>query len=125
MNATAFAQEIARLLDDKKAAQLNVLKVDHLTVLCDCLVIATGRSTTNVNALADHVEEELEKQGLSPLRKEGIGGGRWVVLDYGNVIVHIFHAEEREFYNIDRLWDDGTNHIDLPFETESILCPIV
>lgn len=125
MQTSALAQEIARILDDKKAVNLLALKVDHLTVLCDYMVIASGRSTTQVSALADILEDELEKTGLTPSRIEGRNDARWVVMDYGSVIVHIFHQEERAYYNIERLWDDGTNHVVLPFETEPDKCPIV
>lgn len=125
MQSSALAQEIARILDDKKAGNILALKVDHLTVLCDYMVIASGRSTTHVSALEDNLEEELSKQGLQPQRMEGRNEARWIVLDYGSVLVHIFHQEERAYYNLERLWDDGTNRIPLPFETEADPCIIV
>lgn len=125
MKNSALCQQIATILDDKKAVNLLALQVDHLTVLCDYMVIATGRSTTQVSALADLLEKAMAEQGLRPSRVEGLNDARWVVMDYGSVIVHIFHPEDRAYYNLERLWDDGTNHVVLPFETEAPACPTV
>ena len=77
---------------------------------------ASGRSALQVKTLADEVEDRLSEGGVYPLRKEGQQEGRWVVLDYGTVLVHIFHTEEREFYRLDRLWEADNNRIALPFE---------
>ena len=82
------------------------------------VVIASGRSTIQVRTLADEVEEKLSEMGEEPLRKEGQQDGRWVVLDYGTVLVHIFHTQEREFYRLDKLWESDQNRIALPFVEE-------
>ena len=87
-----------------------------MTVITDCMVIASGRSALQVKTLADEVEDRLSEGGVYPLRKEGQQEGRWVVLDYGTVLVHIFHTEEREFYRLDKLWEADNNRIALPFE---------
>lgn len=118
MDQETLALQIAKVLYDKKALNIKVLHVGHLTVITDYMVIATGRSTLQVKALADDVEDELAKEGLLPRAKEGASEGRWVVLDYINTLVHIFHPEDREFYHLERLWEDGQNLIDLPFVTE-------
>ena len=106
---------IATLLYEKKAQHIVALDVSGLTVITDCMVIASGRSALQVKTLGDQVEDRLAELHIHPLRKEGHQEGRWIVIDYGSVLVHIFHTEEREFYRLDKLWDDGTNHIPLPF----------
>ena len=107
---------IAQLLYDRKAQDIVVLNVSHLTVLCDQMVIASGRTDNQVSSLADAVDESMAKKGLSLRRSEGRREGRWIILDYGNIIVHLFHRDERAFYGLDRLWNDGTNALDLPFD---------
>ena len=108
----------AKALDDKRAKDIVCLKVDEMTVITDYMVIATGRSVPQVKALADNVEEELEKQEAFAKRREGYTEGRWCVLDYGDVMVHIFHEQDREYYQLERLWADGTNELELSFEKE-------
>lgn len=112
-----LALQIAVLLRDKRAEELLVLDIAHLTVIADVMVIANGRSMVQVKALADEVEEKIEENaGVRVLRREGYAEGRWVVLDYGTVIVHIFHEQEREYYHLERLWMDGSNTLALPEE---------
>ncbi len=105
----------AKALDDKRAKDIVCLKVDEMTVITDYMVIATGRSTPQVKALADNVEDELAKVDLFAKRREGLTEGRWCVLDYGDVMVHIFHEQDREYYQLERLWSDGTNELELNF----------
>ena len=107
--AVAAAQE-------KKAQNIVALDVSGMTVITDCMLIASGRSALQVKALADEVEDRLSELGIEPARKEGQQEGRWIVLDYGSVLVHIFHTQEREFYQLERLWESGENRIALPFE---------
>ena len=107
---------LAQLLYDRKAQDIVVLSVSHLTVLCDEMVIASGRTDNQVSSLADNVDEMMSKEGIDLRRSEGRREGRWVILDYGHVIVHLFHRDERAFYGLDRLWNDGTNMLDLPFD---------
>ena len=110
-------EKIASILYEKKAQDIVALDVSGMTVITDGMVIASGRSALQVKTLADEVEDRLSESGMSPLRKEGQQEGRWVVLDYGSVLVHIFHTQEREFYQLERLWESGENRIALPFET--------
>lgn len=116
MNEKETVLRLAGLLYDKKAQGIVVLSVSHLTVLCDYMIIASGRTDNQVSALADTVDEMMSGDGFALRRSEGRREGRWVVLDYGSVIVHLFHREERAFYGLDRLWNDGTNALDLPFD---------
>jgi ribosome-associated protein len=108
--------KLARTLYDHKAGEITALKVGHLTVLCDYMVIASGRSAAQVSALSEDVDELMAKEGLPLRRTDGAREGRWIVLDYGSVIIHVFHRDERAFYGLDRLWSDGTNALDLPFD---------
>ena len=108
--------KIANILYEKKALNIVALDVKDLTVITDCMLIATGRSAIQVRTLADEVEERMTEMGYEPARKEGQQEGRWVVLDYGEVLVHIFHMEERDFYRLDKLWEMGQNRIPLPFD---------
>lgn len=107
---------LARLLYDRKANDIVVLNVSQLTVLCDHMVIASGRTDNQVSSLADAVDEMMAKEGVILRRSEGRREGRWIILDYGHVIVHLFHRDERAFYGLDRLWNDGTNALALPFD---------
>ena len=103
---------ICKILSDKKANGIVYLDVEKKTSLCDFFIIAGGRSKTHVQSLAENLEEKLKKEyDTVPQRVEGVQGGRWVVLDYSDVIVHLFGAEERDFYCLERLWEDGANLI--------------
>ena len=110
MEGRELALACAKALSEKKAQDIVILDVHEQTVVCSYFVIASGRSTTQVHALGEAVEEKLEKIAyLSPVRKEGLREGRWGVLDYGDVIVHIFNEESRLYYYLERLWDSGRN----------------
>ena len=109
-----LALEVAKLLRDKRAEELLVLDIEHLTVLASYMVVCSGRSTIQVKAMADELEEKLPEQ--QPIRREGYAEGRWIVLDYGSVLVHIFHEQEREYYHMERLWMDGANQVEVPEE---------
>lgn len=118
MQGADLASKIAQLLYDRKARDILALKVDHLMVITDYLVLATGSSALQTHALMDHLDQELSALGVQPRRIEGQQAARWIVMDYGTVIVHIFHPEDREFYRLERLWSDGSNRLVLPFEEE-------
>lgn len=104
-----LAEKICALLSAKKAEDILIIDVTEKTTLCDFFVIASGHSSTQVKALCDHVEEKLSAEGIEPRRTEGTREGRWGVIDYGDVIVHIFNDESRLFYHLERLWQDGEN----------------
>jgi ribosome-associated protein len=94
-------------LDSKKGKNLQVIKVGDLTILAHYFILASGGSSTQVKALADEVEHKLKEGGQHPKRTEGYNGANWIVLDYIDVVIHIFHEETREFYDLERLWQDG------------------
>ena len=109
MESKEMASKIAAVLDEKGATDIQILEVGHLPSITDYFVVASGRNVQFVSTLAEDLEEKMAELGIEPRRKEGKNGARWIVLDYANVIVHIFHPEERQYYNIERLWQDGTN----------------
>lgn len=109
MESYEVAKAAAKALSNKKAEDILILNVAEQTVVCSYFVIGSGKSTTQVKALGDYVEEELKKAGLVPVRTEGLREGRWGVIDYGDVVVHIFNEESRLFYYLERLWDSGKN----------------
>lgn len=109
MTALELNNRICEILDEKKAEDITILAVTHLTIIADYFVIATARSTAQAKALAENVEDKLSKEGVEPSRIDGTREGRWVVMDYGSTIVHIFNDETRMLYCLDKLWADGTN----------------
>ncbi|MBO5305808.1 MAG: ribosome silencing factor [Clostridia bacterium] len=102
----ALATAIATRLDDKKGREVKVLEVGEKTSIADYFVLCTGNSSTHVKALAGEAEDHISKRGIEPDNVEGRGNHSWIVLDYGNVIVHVFSREAREFYNLDKLYGD-------------------
>ena len=102
--------EVARAADlllDRKAFEIAILDLRKLTDSTDFLLIASGRSDTHVSAIADHLIDELKKEGVRPVGVEGMRGGRWVLADYVDFVVHVFHPSAREFYQLERLWGDA------------------
>ena len=104
--AIAMATVAARATAAKLAEDVVVIDVSGQLVITDCFVIATGANDRQVNAIVDEVEETMRRAGYKPARREGAREGRWVLLDYIDVVVHIQHRDEREFYSLDRLWRD-------------------
>mgnify|MGYP005982139171 FL=1 len=107
VNAKEMALAAAKALDSKKGRDIKVLEIDKITTLADYFVICSGGSNTQINALCDEVEKELDQLGEQPIHREGYRGGTWVLLDYGCVAVHVFNEEARAFYGLERLWSDG------------------
>jgi ribosome-associated protein len=99
-----LAHRIVDVASDKKAVDIVMLRTAELTTLADYFVIASGRSDRQVHALSTAIVDELRDDGVKPLGIEGKGGARWVLIDYGSVIVHLFAPEEREYYGLERLW---------------------
>ena len=107
MTPKEMALTAAKALDEKKGVAISAVEITDLTSLADYFVFATGSSNTQINALCGAVEKALDEQGVHVLRREGYRDGTWVLLDYGCVVVHVFSAEAREFYSLERLWHDG------------------
>ncbi|MGB8361453.1 MAG: ribosome silencing factor [Acidimicrobiia bacterium] len=103
-----MAKMAADAIFDKNGVDIVLLDVGDSFFLSDVFVIATGSSRTNVQALADHVEEKIgQSHGVKPLRVEGRSEGEWVLVDYGDIIVHLFQAGPRDYYSLERLWGDA------------------
>ena len=101
---------VCKALADKRGKDIIALYVREKTDLCDYFVIASGSNAPQIRAMGERVEDIVEKElGLVPTRTEGVRDGRWAVVDYGDVIVHIFNDETRLFYHLERLWTDGGN----------------
>ena len=98
---------IVKALDSKRAEDIRVIEIGDLTIVADYFVIANGTSSTQTKALAEEVEFKMSQLGIEPNRTEGYQGATWVVLDYGDIIVHVFYKETRDHYNLERLWSDG------------------
>ncbi len=96
-----------KILDSKKAEDIRVIKIGDLTILADYFIIADGTSSTQTKALADELEFRLKQQGREPKQVQGNNGSNWIILDYSDVVIHIFYKETRDFYNLERLWSDG------------------
>ena len=110
---TVQAKEMAKIayhaLDEKKGEDIRIIDIAGISVVADYFIIANGSSESQVQAMVDNVEEEMHKAGYSLKQREGYGSGNWVLLDFGDVIVHVFDKENRLFYDLERIWRDGKN----------------
>lgn len=105
----------AKALDSKKALDVQAIEIGDLTIITDFFLLATATSSTHVRALADEVEEMLSRAGVEPHHIEGRATG-WILLDYGSVVVHVFDKKSRDFYQLERLWNDG-----VPYDLSGLL----
>ncbi|MCX8035860.1 MAG: ribosome silencing factor [Candidatus Sumerlaeia bacterium] len=107
LSAREKARRIARIGDEMKATDIVVLDVKRICSFTDVIVLCTGTSRIHLRAVAHKVEETLRQRGIRPLSVEGVNDTGWAVLDYGDVVAHIFTDESRRYYNLERLWGDG------------------
>lgn len=117
LTSKELALKAAEILSSKKAADLKVLEIKELTSICDYFVICSGTSTPHIKALCDETEEKLAETCDAKCRREGYGAANWLLMDYGNVVIHIFNKESLDFYGLERLWADAPQ-IDLNFLEE-------
>ena len=96
-----------RALEDKKGEDICIIDISEISPLADYFVISSGSSDSQVKALVDNVEEKMHEAGHTQIQREGMRSGNWVLLDYGDVVVHVFDRENREFYHLERIWSDG------------------
>lgn len=115
----AEVSRAVELLLDRKATDVTLLDLRRLSGATDFFLIATGRSDTHVSAIADHLVDELKNEGVRPAGVEGMRGGRWVLVDYVDFVVHVFHPAAREFYQLERLWGDAPTRFFEPQEAAS------
>lgn len=107
MNTLELAREIVALLDEKKGTDIKLIDIREVSTLGDYFILATGGSVPQVKSMADDIDEKLGKQGIEPRSFEGYNTADWILMDYGDIIVHLFRGEIREFYSLERLWRDS------------------
>lgn len=107
LHPQALVKNAVEVAEEKKALDITVLDIKKVTVVADYFVICTGRSSIHTRAIANEIEERLADEGQPAPKKEGFRSGNWILMDYGDVVIHIFQEEERIFYNLERLWGDA------------------
>lgn len=107
VESAQLARVAALSADEKKGKDVRILDIRSISTVADYFVICTGTSVTHCRAIVDFVEEQMSALGLSLHHMEGYHNGRWILLDFGDVVVHVMQAEERSFYNLERLWGDA------------------
>jgi ribosome-associated protein len=98
---------IKKACEDKKGLDMKVLNIASMTPIADYFVIVSGNSSNQVMSIADEIEDKMTQAGFEKTSREGYNSARWILLDFGDIIAHVFHKEEREYYNLDRLWSDS------------------
>lgn len=107
MESKELAKKAYAFLDEKKAVDIKIINISKISVIADYFIIAGGSNARQIKALADNVEEKLGKEGVVPKSIEGYQSANWILMDYADVIIHIFNQEERLFYDLERIWTDG------------------
>lgn len=107
MDSKTLIDKIVAAMEEKKARDIDIIDIHNITVIADYFVLCSGTSTTHIKAIADEIDFKLSELGLEALHKEGYDTARWILLDYADVVIHVFHQEDRSFYNLERLWSDG------------------
>ncbi len=103
-----WAKEAAQAALDKKARDVVILKMDDVTIITDYFVIATSMNRTQAQAIADNIQKVMKDKGINVLSREGVMEANWILLDYGNIVIHIFQEDMRRFYDLEALWGDTT-----------------
>lgn len=106
-NSRTMAKIVCQALNEKKAEELRVIDIKEISPVADYFIIATGSNTNQIQAMVDAVDEEMEKMGHSTRQIEGNRNSTWVLMDYNDIIVHIFSKEDRLFYDLEKIWTDG------------------
>ena len=101
------AEKFVEFLQGKKAKDINVINIRGISVLADFFIICSGTSTTHIKAIADELGQKATEIGCVQIHLEGYNTAHWILMDYGDIVVHVFHEEDRSFYNLERLWSDG------------------
>ncbi len=107
MNSKELVKIAYKALDDKKGHMINIIDINEVSSMGDYFIIADGTNKNQVQALCDNVEESMQKAGAKLKNREGYSNGGWILLDYYDIIIHIFAEEERSFYDLDHIWRDG------------------
>ena len=107
MDSKEMAKLAISALEDKKAEDIALIDISEVSVLADYFLIASGTNRSQIQAMIDNVEEQLGKKGCNPKQIEGYESANWILMDYGDIIVHVFDSENRLFYDLERIWRDG------------------
>lgn len=107
MNTKQLLQAIYNAISDKKGEQIKIIDISDISSIADYFVIASGNNSNQVQAISDNVLDELIKINLKPSRVEGYNTANWILMDYNDIIIHIFSKDDRFFYNLERIWSDG------------------
>lgn len=107
MTSKEMAKIAVKALEDKKGSEISIIDISNVSVIADYFIIANGDNDKQVQALADNVEEELYKAGVEPRQIEGYRSAAWILMDFNDIIVHVFSKEDRLFYDLERIWRDG------------------
>ncbi len=107
MEAKEMAKLAIRALEDKKAQDIKVIDISEISTVADYFIIASGKNRSQIQAMCDNVDETMEKAGVFKKQTEGYQTANWILMDYGDIIVHIFDKENRLFYDLERIWRDG------------------
>lgn len=107
MTSKEIASIAINAIEDKKGEDIKIIDISNVSVLADYFIIANGNSVNQVQAIADNVDEALSKQDIHPKQVEGYQNANWVLMDFGDVIIHVFDKDNRLFYNLERIWKDG------------------
>lgn len=100
-------KNVVTVLEDRKAFDIKVLDIKEINIMTDYFIIASGNNINHIHALCDHIEDELRKRSIHCTQKEGYQAANWILMDYGNFIIHIFDKDTRYFYDLERIWKDG------------------
>ena len=107
MNSKELARMACEALEDKKALDVKIIDIEQVSTLADYFIIASGTNRNQVQAMADNVEEVLGRAGYEPKQIEGYQTGNWILMDYRDIVIHVFDEENRLFYDLERIWRDG------------------
>ena len=107
MNSKEMVKAAAAAIEEKKGEKVKIIDISKVSVIADYFVIASGKNANQIRAIADEIEEKLGREGVTPKQIEGYQNAGWVLMDYRDIIIHIFNEEERLFYDIERIWSDG------------------
>lgn len=107
MGIGRIAEKAYEILEEKKARDIEIIDISEVSILADYFIICSGTSITHIRTIADEMDQKMGEAGFNLLHKEGYASARWILLDFGEIVVHIFHEEDRSFYNLERLWADG------------------
>ena len=107
MTAKDITEKAYMLIDEKKGIDIKVIDISKISVIADYFIIAGGSNSRQVQSIADHIEEKMAEYGAHPRSVEGYASANWILMDYTDVIIHIFNQEDRLFYDLERIWSDG------------------